>query len=256
MQMEQNSPKKFYKSLDEKSRVFTADKVVRKEKLGQGKIAPVYVSEVWKDGVEYLFAVKDYDDEKKALTAFNGYLHAKAAGLAVFPTVRISEDHKQLLMTLGTNEKFFIVGEGSEYKWKKAEAVLNILDVIMKVENDVLKATTKGLGIPSDSQFFLIKKSDPNNATYYLGDYDFLEHQNRFNLFSKKGLFIFNLEEAQNAVVDFASMYLEAEKVQEYRNLISDKFKDFEEKNKEKFMGIKHRLKKYNNPRGGEERGY
>ena len=232
--MEQNQPKKFLKSLDEKSRVFVADKVVRKEKLGEGDFAPVYTTEIWKDGVKYLFAVKDYGEEIETLRAFEGYLMAKAAGLTVFPTVRISEDHKQLIMTLGTDENFFLVGKNSEYEWNRVEEISNIEDIIEKMEKDVLKASKNKIIIPQDAQFFVVEKSNPNNATYILGDYDFVGYQFYEND-SERRIFLNNVSATEMALHNFCLKYLEIPQRTKYKKLIESHLNDFMKKNITKF---------------------
>src|SRR3989344_5162189 len=104
----------------------TAVRVISERKIGGGIFADAKESIVEVGGRRRVFVVKEYVRKKKdgqyygtgdpkvnALNSFFNYTKAKLAGLKVFPTCRIGEDGKSLLMTTGFSDDQLCIGSNS-----------------------------------------------------------------------------------------------------------------------------------------------
>lgn len=159
--------------------IFTADGVIEGKKLGSGNYGDVSEVEIEKGKHKIKLATKDYSKdldnaEMRAERAYKNYLLVKSAGLKVFPTMRISEDKKKLLMTLGTNANNFIVSKGSEIKWEKIKKLDNLDSLITNLKDNIKKASLSDILLESDLYFLLINKSKPNKVDFVIGDYDLI----------------------------------------------------------------------------------
>ncbi len=131
------------------------------------------------------FITKRYYDRKRAEKAFRNYSLAKKARLKVFPTFRIGEDKKSILMTTGFKENEICVGSNIRtgmdldvLKLAKIEEIEDLeLDTFLEnFFNEGLKAAKSGLLLTlDDSAFFILSKNKPTKIDFVLGDLDNLK---------------------------------------------------------------------------------
>jgi len=136
--------------------------------------------------------------------AFERYSLAKKAGLKVFPTFRIGEDEKSILMTTGFSDNEICVGTNSMVSVKNFEKPL-----IQKIENvdqfladffaEGLKATQQGILLYFDVFFFILSKKEPTKVDFLIGDFDNFSQPG----YEIKNLKYRNMEQIRNALEDF-----------------------------------------------------
>ncbi len=124
--------------------------------------------------------VSDSENKKRARNAFDKYSIAKSAGLKVFPTFRIGGDNQSILMTSGfSNDKICIACNSHEFNVSKFERPLikeikNVDELLASFFAEAMKATQGGIGLTSDSVFFIVDREEPAQVDFVFGDLDFL----------------------------------------------------------------------------------
>jgi len=122
--------------------------------------------------------IKKYigDEEEKrrcAKQALENYSSAKKAGLKVFPTFRISEDGKSILMTSGFLNDQICLGDNN-LKNPAIEKIKDVDKFISSFFAEALKAAQKGIPLGADVPFIIVSKDKPTKIDFVLGDLDSL----------------------------------------------------------------------------------
>lgn len=113
-------------------------------------------------------------------SAVKHYSMAKNAGLKVFPTFRINEDQKSILMTTGFSDDKICISrkEGNEFmsvtEFGKPliKEIRNLDEFISKLFAEGLKAIKNGISIFHDVPFIILSKEEPTTIDFVLGDLD------------------------------------------------------------------------------------
>jgi len=160
----------------------------QQRQIGDGTFATAYSVVVEQGHHQKRMVIKRYDGrhgepaEVDAQRAIEHYQNLRAAGIKVFTTFRLSQDHKSILMTSGHSADWVCVGtnDGTEQVSDFPELGHNIIDRITNFPelannllSDVKKATIAGLFIGSDALFMLINRADPTQLDYVFGDLDY-----------------------------------------------------------------------------------
>jgi hypothetical protein len=231
--MEQKFSKEFFKKEGNKPNVFSADTVSEKRSLGEGRYGQVYEVVLSKGDHDKVFTIKDYSkngEQARSLVeqAYQNYLKAKEAGLKVFPTVRISDDKPQLLLTLGTTDDQTLISKDSHIPWNKVGEIHNILRLISEVGDNVLKGSKAGMKMRRDVYFFVVQKSDPTEADFIVGDYERPMDSDK----TQEQLFKRNMQSATDALGIFIEKYIVSDKVQYYKNIVAEGMASFEKEHR------------------------
>lgn len=157
--------------------------IIEETLMNKGAFGEISDAVVEINGRQKRFVIKKYMYDTEEIVeecterAFRNYSLAKDAGLKVFPTFRLGEDKKSILMTTGFLEDQICIGSNN---------FLNIQDFnqtfIGKIENEDeflksffaegLQAAKKGIIINDDVPFFIISKNKPTKIDFVLGDLD------------------------------------------------------------------------------------
>lgn len=211
------------------NRSFSADSVIEKRPLGEGKYGEVYQVTVTKDGIAMDFAIKDYskneyDARKLTEQAYDHYLKAKEAGLKVFPTVRISSDKPQLLLTLGTTADQTLISKDSHVTWDKVNTLSNMKELVSGIGMNVLKGSRAGMKMRRDIYFFLVNNVEPTKADFLIGDYERPIDSGK----TPDALFKRNMQSAKGAIDIFIEKYVSPDKQVEYKEQAAKEIEQFE----------------------------
>lgn len=220
-----NGPESFVHS------IFKADHISYIRELGGGEHGDVYEVEVQKGKHKRRFALKnyfieglkDYTEDKaieKTKLAYLGYILAKKIGLKVFRTLRISTEQVQLIMTLGTDENYTLIGGGSKIKLDKVNEISNIEELIKNIKESVLIATKAKVNVGGDSYFYTFNKSEPTKIDFVVGDYDSVYKSN----LQEKSLLRANLKEAVFSVYTLINLYIEEGERSKYKAIVPNLF--------------------------------
>lgn len=157
---------------------------------------------------------EDYEDRIKEDTkhAFQNYTFAKKAGLKVFPTFRMGEDEKSILMTTGFSDDKICVGTNSLLKTEDFEKPLiknianvdNFLDSFFKEGS---KAAQRGIGFYFDNFFFMLSKEEPTKIDFVLGDFDNLQ---KWKGRDENKISEENMENIKHALEDFCQRNIDS----------------------------------------------
>ena len=212
---------------------FVFDTITKVEKIWGWLYGAVYKLETIKGNHKRYFAMKDYwyvdaiQKRRQILNAYANYLLAKKAKMRVFPTMRINAQNNTLLMTLWSNEDFFLQSKDEKISELHQTNMINDLDwFIEKLVDNIQKSVVNWLYIGSDSYFFLINKKKPADLDFVIGDFD----MNDVSRESRDRLLDHNVAHTKNAIHFFMDQYITSEenrlKIQEeiYKKL--DDFKN------------------------------
>lgn len=207
----------------------TVVRVVSETLINKGNYGKIFDTVIEIGGKRKRFIVKKYFDPEtseidppsdnldgsiNAQSALKKYSFAKKAGLKVFPTFRIGEDKKSILMTTELSEDQICVSSNNKRnqqdqdKENQDEEKKFMIDRIEDedlnkfLENifaEGLKAGEKGLQIYRDLPFFIVSKSNPTKIDFILGDFDMLR---RFEHPFFTG--IFNINEIEMSLKRFS----------------------------------------------------
>ncbi len=145
--------------------------------------------------------------KRDAERAFNNYRRAKKAGLKVFPTYRMGEDERSILMTDGNANSTIVLSNNINLQeiglpLIKDEAITPALtDAI--IEHAKL-ASQQNILIPNDAYFFLFNRGN-KTIDFTLGDLDKLGQD-----ISPAHALWHNLRTARNAVISFMASNAES----------------------------------------------
>jgi|GEM_PF-6731301 len=236
--MEKFSGKKFIKDINKPENGFVPDQIINKRSLGKGGYGQVFEVELKKDSHSKNFALKKFNTDHtergneiaRLFTErdFQTYKKVKEAGIKVFTTLRISENHQELLMTLGTTEDFTLISKDSHITWEKVNKITNLEILLSQIQNNILKAMKAGITLPNDGYFFVIENSHSTDVDFLVGDYGGVS----FDTIKKNNAdiyFIQNISGARTALNRFLESYMIKEKVEEYKELVDNNLKKFGE---------------------------
>lgn len=121
-------------------------------------------------------------ERQLAQRALHNYSLAKAAGLRVFPTFRLSPEGNSILMTLANTEAWICVGtnEGSDSVQAVADTELavepneQLETFINQVLDQAGLAQRAGLSLDADMIFILVDRANRNKIDYVFGDMDMI----------------------------------------------------------------------------------
>ncbi len=253
----ENESIKFLKNIEDNTG-FLPDVFIKKEIIGRGAFGTVYKAEIEKGPHRKSFAVKDYrlgsgitermpEEQIKrfVLRAFSAYEEAKKAGLKVFPTVRISQDHYQLLMSLKENDNYSLLSKGNaddlfsdrdNKRMERVENITNIQELVADIESNLMKASERKIYLPWDSYFFVAEKSNPTHLDFVIGDYDYVADKDyREREYKRKEFFDMNINEAKISLKNLFSSYLKREKKEEFNISVAGLLDKFRVENIDKF---------------------
>jgi len=183
----ENSFEKQNISFKKHTGIETKVNIISETPINRGSFGEIFDTVVEVGGHRKRFIIKKYRTqifekiaEKDTKHAFKNYSLAKEAGLKVFPTFRISEDQKSILMTTGfsdnqicvsTNNKINVVELGRPL----IEEFEDLDKFISTIFAEGLKAMKKGISLHQDMFFFLLSKNEPTKVDFILGDLDNLK---------------------------------------------------------------------------------
>lgn len=209
---------------NESKKPFITDNISRKKILGEGWTGIVYEVDIEKNKHHKQFALKDFTkngNESAKYSAekeYRSYLEAKKAGLKVFPTVRLNKNHKELLMTLGTNDHFLLFNARDSDRWSKVDKIDNLQNLLFEMKENAKKGADFGLDIIWDSYFFIINKIKPTEVNFVIGDFGNVKISNE----TKEDLYYKNIHEVEKALESFLDHYIKYDKKLLYKEKIND----------------------------------
>lgn len=179
---------------------------------GGGVVGQIFLTDTLVLGRPRRFIVKKFlgnPDRAKRETerAFDNYRKAKNAGLRVFPTYRISEDHTSILMTNGNADSTLVLSNNKNLRELglppiRDEALTPALTDSI-IEHAKLASEHKIL-IPVDAYFFLYNHGQ-QTTDFILGDLDKLGQD-----VSAGHALWHNLKTARSAVMSFMASNAES----------------------------------------------
>lgn len=150
----------------------------------------MYEVEVMVGRKKRLFVVKRFDKngenaERYAREALANWKTAKEAGLKVFPTYRIGDDNRSVLMTEGGGgeKRMFIASNNSNLLEAHGASSLlaGITDarkLFLDLFMEAVKAAEHNIAVHNDAVFFLVPENEPcPRVDFILGDTDCLKKE-------------------------------------------------------------------------------
>ncbi len=159
-------------------------KILEEARINSGGYGIVFDALVEIGGHKKRFIIKKYYENKyepakeSASKAFENYTLAKKAGLKVFPTFRIGEDGKSILMTSGFTENQICIGsnsDGTNVKSFEEPLIKNIdnLDEFLRdYYTEGIKVIESNFSLAEDVPFFIVSKNKPTKLDFVWGDLD------------------------------------------------------------------------------------
>ena len=151
----------------------TKVRIDSERRIGGGVFGDTYEAQVTVGNHKRTFVIKRFrivaglTPEENATEAMRNYDAAKKAGLKVFPTYRLGEDKKSILMTSGNTQDSVCIGTGGDSP--KIEDILGtrieqIADddlhlLVDGVFSQAIQAGEHNIVLPADAYFFLQLKS-------------------------------------------------------------------------------------------------
>ncbi len=204
----------------------SAVKVITETLIDGGIYGNIFDAVIEIGGHKKRMIIKRYLDEsdhaakQEAQTAFNNYMAAKKAGLKIFPTFRIGDDQRSILMTTGFKDGNLCIGNNSrkDIRHFGAEPLKRIeqTDKFFKdFFSEGLKAAREKLIIAADAPFLIISKAQPTKLDYVIGDLDdVLPHDNLI----WEELKHLNLENLRRAILRFARRNIDHSLLDEFNH--------------------------------------
>jgi hypothetical protein len=174
---------KFYKGPDHFSEV----EILEKKPIGGGEFGEVSQIEVQIGEKQRTFVLKEFKDrklcsaEEYANNAIDKHTKLKNAGIKVFPTYRLGENGRSVLMTSGHSDKFVCIGtnEGSrslkdfpDIEAESIDTVSNFDSLLKNMFDESRKAAENKLLLPEDTFFFLANRDNIGAIDFVVGDLD------------------------------------------------------------------------------------
>ena len=140
---------------------------------------------------------------KNADKAFKNYSLAKKAGLKIFPTFRVSENKKNILMTTGFSNGQICVGSNNDITVTELGRPLiceiqNVDKFLSDFFNEHLKAAKHGIRFWIDVFFFILSRNEPTKIDFVVGDLD-----NSAEMEPSKSIGLRNMEYARTTLIAF-----------------------------------------------------
>ena len=177
----ENERETFYKTLDKNDAGIDV-KTSKKFTIGGGSYGIASLVELEAKQHRFQFVIKKYSNPGDAEDALKNYLTAKAAGLKVFRTFRISEDRQKVIVTTGHTKNWVCIGSNNTGVGGSLGSLalpkLNSIKDFDKFLKDYFEqakiATKKNIRILGDSPFFLVERGSTDNVRmdFVLGDLD------------------------------------------------------------------------------------
>ena len=222
---------KFEKSFKKNTGKETKVQVISEIRIAGGTFGEIFDTVVEIGGHRKRFIVKKYRENnlpvgkpiatKNAHSAFENYSLAKEAGLKVFPTFRISEDEKDILMTTGFLKDQICIGSNNAKDVTKFDKPLireisNTDEFLSNIFAEYIKAAKNNIYLPSDILFFVLNRDEPTNLDFVLGDLDNLRKESR----SIAGIASLNIRNLRSSLYYFSNENIDPEKRQKFNNKI------------------------------------
>lgn len=172
---------KFYKT-QEKSDKGVEVELTKKEELGKGAFGTASSVAIETGKHKFPFVLKEYNNELSAKDELQKYIDAKEAGFKVFPTFRISEDGKKVIMTTGHTNEWVCIGSNNENVGGSLESLglskIKSLDTegfdsfLKNYFNQAVIAAQNKFSVAFDAPFFLTERNNKDNVKidFVLGD--------------------------------------------------------------------------------------
>jgi len=203
----------------------TTAEVLAEIPIAKGNFGEIYYARLKNKGHARNFIIKKYtgggdtskgerspneieaDARKHAKKALENYALAKEAGLKIFPTFRIGDDEKSILMTAGSSENEACVSANGPLAitdFAGQSLIEDIEDADKFLENffaEGLKAAKAGLILNGDVFFFILSKNKkPTQMDFVVGDLEGIKKSQPSERTAKK-----NLEEIRMALFAFCN---------------------------------------------------
>ena len=207
----------------------TALKIISETHINEGVFGDIFDAVVEINGKRKRFIVKKYKSfyyrtifhsaEENAKEAMENYTLAKNSGLKVFPTFRMGEDGKSILMTTGfLNDQICVSVNNTknivDFEKTSIKEIQDLNKFLTEFFTEGLKAAQKGIRIHEDVVFFILNKTEPTKIDFVLGDVDSLLKKESTKLTGLK-----NIEDLKSILVKFCA-----------RNIDLSFFKEFLER--------------------------
>ena len=176
----------FEKPTGQKTEVY----IVSEIPIDGGSFGKIFKTVIRVGNLEEMFIVKKYRSngsiwgeegaQNSAQNAFKNYYLAKKAGLKVFPTFRIGEDKKSILMTAGFSDDSICIGSNTNkgiahFERPRIKEIENLGKFLTAIFTEGIKAANNNISLYDDIFFFIISKTEPTKIDFVLGDLDLLE---------------------------------------------------------------------------------
>lgn len=168
-------------------------RILDAKKINQGAIGEIFDTVTEVGGRKKRFIIKKFFDPETRDGPYNpaigpertfeNYNVCKRAGLKVFPTYRISQDKKSILMTNAFSDEWVCIGSNQEdssinletFSETKFTEIANFEVFLDSVFGEAIKAAAQDITLPTDCYFFLIQRETSHAAKvldFVLGDLD------------------------------------------------------------------------------------
>jgi len=216
----------------EKKPAPTEVEIISEIKIGGGQFGEIFEAEAKIGTKNRNFVIKKFKDvpgigdapsrsaEEVAAVAFENYGYAKKSGLKVFPTYRLGEDKKSILMTNANLGEQVCIGLNDDsprlkdFGMNKLDYIANANDCAELLMNQVRKATQAGISLRNDSFLFLVDKRNPEVLDFVIGDLDNVMRSKQ----EQKKLLQSNIMHAFTALDLFIRRSVVADRRQEYES--------------------------------------
>lgn len=202
----------FEKHTGKKSRV----KILEENIISEGTtFGEIYETLVDVGGRKKKFIIKKYQGKDStssgefavqfAKEAFENYSYAKKAGLKVFPTFRLSQDKKNILMTNGNLENQICIGANhykniTDFERPLIKNIDNLDNFLKEYFEEGFKINGNNFQFHHDVPFFLISKTEPIKLDFVLGD---LDNLTSFKNTIRKDFALNNIHQMRKSIADF-----------------------------------------------------
>lgn len=202
----------------------TQIQIVGEKYIGGGTFGKIYLADTLVARRPRRFVIKRYKGdtlaaERFAKKALTNYQRAKEAGLKVFPTYRMGEDGRSILMTDGHGDSTICLSNNRTLPELGIPQIANAAispSLIEGVIAQAKKASEKRILIPNDAYFFIYDRS-AQTTDFVIGDLDMLGK----DLSSGHALW-HNMRTAKNSLLSF--VYSNAQNARYQANIVQSKF--------------------------------
>ncbi len=161
----------------------TAVQIENERKIGSGAFGTCYEADVTIGKHKRKLVIKRFYSargEEEAANAMRNYEVAKKAGLKVFPTHRLGEDRKSILMTNGSTQTSVCIGINVDSPTTESlfgKRIEHIADEdLYKFTDEAFQqavlAGKKGITFDKDAFFFFVDRATQSKIDFIIGDLD------------------------------------------------------------------------------------